>query len=142
MQNFLDIEEHYSLVSSDLPLIYNLNMIENISLIKEVHEFMPRVKAQKIGSDLLSTVGLSEIELYRVNQCSIDEIFYIMFMRALMSNETDIFIEVKHSIVESFNDIESIMKNMNLLKGNKNVFILDLLENEADYKGSICNIIK
>ena len=142
MQKFLKVQEDYSLISSDLPLIYNLDIIENISLIKEVHEFTPRLKAQKIASDLLSKAGLQHIEFYRANQCSIVEIFYVMFIRALMTRDKNIFIEVKHSVLESLKDIKSVFESINLLKGNKNIFILDLLENEDYYKGTLCNIIK
>ena len=142
MRIFLKEEEGYSLISSDLPLIYNLDIIENISLIKEVREFTPRLEAQKIASDLLSKAGLKHIESYRENQCSIVEIFYVMFIRALMTRDENIFIEVQHSVLESLKDINSVFKSINLLKGDKNVFILDLLENEDYYKGTLCNIIK
>jgi len=142
MQSFLKTEDEYSLVSSDLPLIYNLNILENISLIKEVHEFMPSVEAQSVASKLLAEVNLTQIELYRENQCSVIEIFYVMFIRALMCREKNIFIEVKHTLVENIKDSESLFKNINLLKKDKNIFILDLVANEDYYKGSLCNIIK
>ena len=142
MQIFLKEEEGYSLVSSDLPLIYNLDIIENISLIKEVHEFMPRLQAQEIAISLLSKVGLNHIKSYRQNQCSTVEIFYVMFLRALMSREKNIFIEVKHSVLETLKDINNVFESINLLKADKNIFILDLLENEDYYKGTLCNIIK
>ena len=87
---FLQKEQGYSLVSSDLPLIYNLNIVENISLIKEVHEFMPREEAQNQASDLLSKIDLKHIALYRANECSVIEIFYVMFMRALMTSDKNI----------------------------------------------------
>jgi len=103
---------------------------------------MPRSKAEKIARDFLSKVDLEHIEFKRENQCTIVELFYVMFIRALMSKNEYIFIEVKHSVLESLKDIKSVFQNINLLKGDKNIFILDLLENENYYKGSLCNIVK
>ena len=142
MEKYLKVEDNYSLVSSELPLIYNLNMLENISLIKEVHEHMPVVDAQQLAMEFLKRVALENIALKRVNECSIIEIFYVMFIRALMSSEKRVLIEVTHGVVDSLTNIHALLESINILNTEKEVVILDLQEREIYYRGSRCNIIK
>jgi len=65
-----------------------------------------------------------------------------MIIRALMTKENNILIVYPISIIENFNDIEIIIKNINLLNDNKNIIILDTITNETHYKGCLCHIIK
>ena len=139
---YLENEQNYSLVSSELPLIYNLNMIENISLIKEVHEHMPIVDAQKLALEYLKRVNLEYIAQKRVNECTVIEIFYVMFIRALMSSERRVMIEVTHSVVDSLSNIEKLLESIALLNRDKDVSILDLQERKNYYKDGRCNIIE
>jgi len=142
MAKYLKIEENYALVSSELPLIYNLNMLENISLIKEVHEHMPIADAQELAMEFLKRVSLENIAYKRVNECSIIEIFYVMYIRALMSSERRIFIEVTHGVVDSLSNIHKLLESIEMLNREKEVMILDLQEREIYYKDGRCNIIR
>ncbi len=55
---YIDTREEYSLISRDTPLISNLNMIENIALIKEVHERLSIEKAENIAKEYLEKIGI------------------------------------------------------------------------------------
>lgn len=131
------------MVSSDTPLISNLNIYENISLIKEVHELLSIQEAQKIADEYLSLIDLSSIGLKRKSQCSSVEIFYTMVIRALMSSEKTIIIRSPLSLIKNIREFAIILKNIDLLNSaDKDIIILDTIVNETHYKGDLCLIIK
>ena len=117
-------------------------MVENIALIKEVNFLMPTKKAQAIAWEYLKRLGLSHIGNYRINQCSAIEIFYVMFIRALMTKEKTIIIKTPYAILESLREIKFIFNNIEMINDNKNILILDTLNNQIHYEGCSCNIVK
>jgi len=117
-------------------------MLENIALIKEVHELLGREKAEALANEYLQKIGLSHIGLYRLNQCSDVEIFYVMYIRALMSKATDVIITTPFSLISNLRDIEPIIATLKLLGSEKNIFILDSVINELHYKEKSCHIVK
>lgn len=117
-------------------------MYENIALIKEFHKHLATRLAQKEASDYLKKIELDMIGLKRVSECSNLEIFYVMFIRALMSKEMNVIIALPFSITDSLRDMKSIIDNLSKLESEKNILILDLKSNEMHYKESLCNIIE
>lgn len=117
-------------------------MYENIALIKEFHNHMSTFLAQKEAGEYLKKIGLDNIGLNRASECSNLEIFYVMFIRALMSKEPKIIIASPFSITDDSKEMKSIIENMQSLGGEKNILILDLNSNQTYYEESLCNIIK
>ena len=117
-------------------------MLENIALIKEVHERLSREKAEEIASDSLEKIALGDVGLKRVNQCNSLEIFYVMFIRALMSKETTVIIATPFSLINNLRDIQPIIDNIEILNESKNIFIFDSITNKSHYEGSSCLIVK
>ena len=117
-------------------------MLENIALIKEIHEHMATLKAQEIARELLKKISYEHIALSRVSACSPTEIFYIQFIRALMMKEDDILIVTPYSLIDNLRNINVIIENINILTDKKNILIVDILNNEIHYKGTTCNIVK
>jgi len=117
-------------------------MLENIALIKEVHEHLPTIKAQKIAKEMLEKIHQEHISLYRVSACTPVEIFYIQFIRALMMKEKKIIIVTPFSLIENLRDINVIIKNITILGSEKEILLLDMLSNENHYEGSQCSIVK
>ena len=117
-------------------------MLENIALIKEVHFRMPTKKAQALATEYLQKINLSHIGDYRVNQCSSLEVFYVMFIRALMTKEKNIIVKTPYAIIESLRDIKSVFNNIEKLNDEKKIFILDTQNNQTHYEGCLCNIVK
>ncbi len=139
----LQKQEEYSLISSETPLISNLNIHENISLIKEVNELLSRKKSEKIADEYLEKINLAHIGLLRLSQCSSIEIFYTMFIRALMTKERKIIIVTPLSLIKNLRDIKELVQNINILNiHKKDILILDTITNENQYKGCRCHIIK
>jgi len=117
-------------------------MVENIALIPEVHQRMSIKKAETLALDKLQVLNLQSIAMQRLNNCTAEEIFYVMYIRALMMPQNDLVIKVPYAITESLKDIQSIIKTMLKLQSDKNIIILDLLGNEVYYEGSLCNIMR
>lgn len=120
-----------------------MNIVENIALIKEVHNHLETSVAQDEAISYLKKIGLSNIAKFRISQCSEVEIFYVMIIRALMTKEKSIVIVRPFAITHFLIDIKTIIDTILVLNNNKNIFILDLIVNEAEYKKEDrCNIIK
>ena len=134
--------EDYSLVSVDIPLISNLNILENISLIKEVHEHISTLEAQNLAREKLFSIDLEHIAQFRVPACSAVEIFYTMFIRASMSQEETIYILNPQVTMGNLKYIDKILTNLQKINCYKNIVILDIIDNEDSYKGCLCNIVK
>ncbi len=136
------MQTNYSLISIDMPLISNLNMIENIALIKEVIFRMSTKNAQEIAEKSLQAIELSNIALFRIQECSDLEIFYVMFIRALMSREKNIIISSPYLIIKELIDINKLVEKIDILNKDKEIIILDTQSNSMHYKGCLCNTIK
>ena len=126
----------------DTPLISNLDMCENIALIKEVHENMSIVNASSLAVEMLSSIELEEIANRYVNSCSKEEIFLVMFLRAMMSQEKKIIISLPSNILGNLLGIKKLVQNMIKVNSSKKIIILDLINDELYYKGCECNIEK
>lgn len=117
-------------------------MLENIALIKEVHELLPRAEAEALANSYLQKIDLSNIGTNRLNQCNSIEIFYCMFIRALMCKESNVIILTPFYLIDNLEDIHSVIEKIDILNDNKNILILDSIKNEIQYEGSLCHIVK
>ena len=117
-------------------------MKENIALIQEVHHKKPRLKAEKEAIDMLRKIHLGDIADKRSNQCTNLEKFYVMLIRALMCDKECIMIKTPFILVDTLLDIEKIISNIEILNKDKGIIILDTINNQNNYKGCQCNIIK
>lgn len=118
-------------------------MLENIALIKEFHEHMPTSQAQNIAKEYLQKLELTRIANYRANQCTSLELFYVMVIRALMSQKKDILIVTPLMLIKKIDTMNAIIETLEQFNnGEKNMTILDTLSNKFYYKGCRCNIIE
>jgi len=116
-------------------------MLENIALIKEVHQHTPIQEAEEEAQYHLAKIGLDNISKNRIVQCSKIEIFYVMLIRALMTEDKNIVIVLPFSITNNLTDVKGFIDNIEILN-DKNILILDLYTNESKYKDTLCNTIK
>ncbi|WP_373071559.1 hypothetical protein [Sulfurimonas sp.] len=142
MDKYIKSSSDYAVISKDFPLISNLNMTENISLIKEVQEFMSVEDAQKLAREYLKLISYEDLGNKRVNNCTEVEIFYVKFIRALFSDAQNIYISTPFVILQSVVNMDEIINNLLKYNSEKNIMILDLNSNEHRYKGSTCNTIR
>jgi len=137
----MQTKDNYTVISKETPLISNLNIIENISLIKESHEFMSAKKADEISMRYLEKISLDSIALKRPIQCSDMELLQIMLLRAFMCKNPNIAIVNPHYLINNLKDIKVIIEMVELLN-EKKLLILDILPHEINYKGCKCHTIK
>ena len=142
MYKYIHEQKEYSLISEETPLLSNLNMLENIALIKEVHEQMPSSKAQRLAKSYLEKIKLGYISYNRPVECTEIDIFYVMFIRALMTKEIHIIIVMPISLIHDIEYVKTLIENIEVLNNNKNIILLDSQNNESNYKGCSCSIIK
>lgn len=118
-------------------------MLENIALIKEFHKHIPTSQAQTLAKGYLQKLQLSHIGTYRANQCNSLELFYVMFIRALMSQRKEILIVTPLLLIKKIERMDAIIETLEKLNdGSKEIVILDTIANEIYYKGCRCNTIK
>jgi ABC-type nitrate/sulfonate/bicarbonate transport system ATPase subunit len=117
-------------------------MTENISLIKEVHHFMSVKESAKLALEHLSLIGYEDLADKRVNNCSDLDIFYVKFIRALVSDEKNIIIPTPFRILQNTENIDKIINNLLKYDTDKRIEILDLVSNEHRYEGCSCNMIR
>jgi hypothetical protein len=91
---------------------------------------------------MLNKIDLSHIKYKRPSECSSIEIFYTMFIRALMTKKQKIIIVTPHMLIHNLKEISSILKKLELLNKTKNIIILDILSHETHYMDAKCNIEK
>ena len=139
---FLKTKKEYSLISKNTPLISNLDMLENIALIREVHKHLPTKEAQAEARESLRKIDLENISLNRLNQCNSYEIFCVCLIRALMTKEADVIIVTPFHLIDNLREIQTIVSVIEKLEVQKNILILDTISNETHYKDSSCNIVK
>ena len=130
------------LISIDTPLISNLDMCENIALIKEVHENLSVSKANNLALQILRKIDLKEIGHKYIGNCSDEEIFLVMYIRAVMSQEKNVILKLPSRILGNLFRIKKLIQNMIDIGINKKIIILDLVSNENYYEGLECSIEK
>jgi ABC-type lipoprotein export system ATPase subunit len=90
-----------------LPLISNLSVVENISLILEYHGGIPTKKAIDIALVRLSLIGMEEIANKREPHISHRERFATMFLRASIV-PCEVLIDRPFLILETDKDADFI----------------------------------
>ena len=110
-------------------------MIENISLIHEVHNHTPVKIAQQEARKYLKKINKLDIGLKRMHQCNEVELFYIMVIRALMTKEKNVVIIHPLSMLKHMEFLAIAMKNLSILNDEKNIIILENDINRFHYEG-------
>ncbi|MDD5157965.1 hypothetical protein [Sulfurimonas sp.] len=111
-------------------------MCENIALIKETHEHKSIKDAENEAFEMLQKIELGEIALKRVPQCNSLEIFFVMLIRALMTEKKRVIIVPLFLLTSSFEDMKNILKKISVLNSDKCIYILDLVSNKNYYSDS------
>jgi ABC-type nitrate/sulfonate/bicarbonate transport system ATPase subunit len=87
------------LVSSEAPLISNLDIWRNIALISQYHRNIPEQKAKTIVLQCLKRYGLEKLADKRNQGLTEEERFYVMLLRASMVPDAVIVIDRPLKIV-------------------------------------------
>lgn len=96
------------LVSLDIPLISNLDVWENIALIRQYHSNVPMAKAKRLVLGALDRYGLSSIAHHRNPALSAEERFRVMLLRAASLENATILIDRPFLIMPHLKDASLI----------------------------------
>ncbi|WP_345993199.1 hypothetical protein [Sulfurimonas sp. HSL-1716] len=136
----MDSLQDTTVIREHIPLISNLNIVENIAIIQEVHAYKQVIKAEAEALELLRIIALEEIAQKRASQCSEFEIFCAMLLRALMNDNERIVIVTPFSFITSLTSIKEIAEVIYKLDIKKDIIIADMKNNQTNYEGDLCHI--
>jgi ABC-type lipoprotein export system ATPase subunit len=108
-------------------------MLENITLILEVHEKRSTDDAQEVVLKLLDKISLNDIKDKRLNECSSLEVFYVMLIRAVVYKSDSIVVYQLLSLVDELEDISEVLDNIKKLDIQKNIIFVDNQNNQSFY---------
>ena len=130
------------LISEETPLISNLDMKENIALIKEVHHHKNRLEAEREAQETLQKMGYEYLGDLRKSKCNDFERFVVMLARASMCDKETILIQSPFSLVHSLESISKILDLLEKLNPKQVIIFLDTYNNQIDYKDPRCDTIE
>lgn len=99
-------------VSLDAPLISNLNVINNITLIPQYHRNMPLKQAETIADELLERFGMGSIANKKIINLSPEELFCVMLLRAAMIEDAVLVLDRPFSILTNIMEDQFIMDSL------------------------------
>lgn len=130
-------------MSQSTPLLANLDIIENIALIKEAHEFMPTKEAQAVAMEALERLGYGHIAHRRSVDCTIRELFVAQLVRASMLQYAKIVIIRPFVMLKDTEEITMLLETLRAMKSACDCTVLDMKSNRSKYEagGASCHII-
>ena len=130
----------YVAVSPHTPLLSNLNIIENIALIEEVHQRYNRDTSHKNALKKLEKLNMQYLATKQLSECNEFEKFSLMLIRASMMQYVTIVIITPLVQYQSQDSLEYLTQTMKILEIEKRTIILDLSLYKNDYKekGLLC----
>ena len=130
-----ETECHLGLVSSDAPLISNLDVLRNIALIYQYHRDVGEKKANAFVLECLKRYGLEDIAYKRNASLSEEERFLVMLIRAAMVPDAVIVIDSPFKIIPYLKDISIIYEDLEKIDDlYKQCHILDLSQDKKKYE--------
>jgi ABC-type transporter Mla maintaining outer membrane lipid asymmetry ATPase subunit MlaF len=123
------------MVSIDVPLISNLNVLENIALIKEYHHHLSQSEAETLVLAYLEKMNLSGIARKRNPALTHEERFCAMALRAVMVEENIVVIDRPFTIMPDLKDSRYILSILNTVTELlHNCHIFDYIWNQDRYE--------
>lgn len=132
--SFLEDRPGRGIISLDYPLISNLNVWENIALIRQYHEMWPREKAREDAIDSLRLLGMERIAPVRNADLREEERFAAMLARACKLPDAEILLDRPFEIVPTVHDFsffDAMLKK--LTPFYEACYIFDYRWNQHDY---------
>ena len=102
----------FGLVSAEVPLISNLDVLRNIALIYQYHRDASEKNALDFVMQCLQRYGLEKIAHRKNPELSDDERFCVMVLRAAMVEQAVIAIDRPFKMLHYHNDISFIYETL------------------------------
>lgn len=130
-------------VSSNIPLLSNLSMLENIALVLQVHEHLSRKQAHQEVYHALNALGLEKIAMLRYEACSDKEIFLVQLIRACIKKDVRIIIEQPFLLLGDEFNLDFVFNALDTLNiACERVLVVDLIHQKNYYQEDRCHIIE
>jgi ABC-type uncharacterized transport system YnjBCD ATPase subunit len=104
---------HLGMVSIDIPLISNLDVWNNIALIKQYHANMPESTARQLVFQSLERFGMLNVALKRNPSLTEEERFCVMLLRAVMVKDAIVVLDRPFQILTRLQDARFIYDSLN-----------------------------
>lgn len=127
-------------IAENLPLLSNLNMLENIALIEQVHSRLSVKQAESRALQRLTLIGAESIALKRSPQCTEEEKFLTMLLRATSMPVSQVFILFPLSLMPHEDGMAPVLNRIQQIDTQIPLQILDLQSNLIHYQGLPCLI--
>lgn len=99
-------------VSIDVPLISNQEAWINIALIKQYHENVSRISAEKMVLDALKRLDLANIAYLRNPSLTNEERFCVLLLRACMVRDALVIIDRPFKIIPHLQNTDFIFQTL------------------------------
>ncbi|MDQ5987210.1 MAG: hypothetical protein CSYNP_02947 [Syntrophus sp. SKADARSKE-3] len=116
-------------------MISNLNVIQNIALIKEYHHHLSRRDAEALALSCLNNMGLKATAFKRTSALSDEERFIAMVLRAVMVQGNAVAIDRPFKIMpelEDYHFIWNVLKSVDEFLHEGHIF--DYIWNQERYE--------
>ncbi len=125
------------------PLLSNLDIVENIALIKEVHEGYSREAAHALAEEALESFDYGHISRLRSVNCNDGERFIAQLLRATMTQYDKIVIVRPFVMLRDTVEMEVMGASVYRIAQNRECIVLDMRSNRSKYEagGEMCHII-
>ncbi|HOG18124.1 MAG TPA: hypothetical protein PLB96_12355 [Syntrophales bacterium] len=134
------VREHggrVGIVSQDIPLISNLDVLGNITLIREYHGNLPREAIEDLIRDLLRRFDLAAIAHKRSAVLSGRERFVVKLLRAAMVMDAVVVIDRPFRLLHDPKDYGFVLTSLKKIdEWYKECHIFDYQWNEERYGGA------
>lgn len=107
--------QNLGVVSEDVPLISNLDVLSNIALIKQYHQNLPHETAKKEVVGYLKRYQLDKIANKRNAALTPEQRFRILLLRAAMMMEAVIIIDRPFKLLSEHHDSYFIYDSLNII---------------------------
>ncbi len=127
-------QNRLGMVSADIPLISNLEVQQNIALILQYHEDLPRDLAYGRVLELLGRLRLEGLARLRPASLAARERFLVMLLRAVVVREASVVIERPFRILTEDKDALLLLDVLDRIKDlYHDCHIYDLAEQRDRY---------
>lgn len=127
-----------AIISQQTPLLSNLNICENISLILEAHQGLKVQQAEHITNDKLKQLEQESIAEKRVHECDDLQRFAAQLIRADFLNSGSIFINQPFHLFTHLHTLYPLINLIERLQTKQQVFFVDLRSNQDHYQDKTC----
>jgi len=136
LQELLAHGHHLGLVSLEAPLISNLSVLENISLLRQYHQRLSRRQAEDLTREYLRIFQMEDLAGKRNPVLDENQRFCVMVLRAVMVDNPVLVLDRPFKIMPDLADARFIYDVVGKVEGRyRECLILDYLWNEGRYAG-------